>query len=248
MKYPNQRSIALSCLILVVLVSGLSSCSKNPVTDPQPDPQAGARADPKAEFIKSLKGADVKNFSYAVEEDPNQVVTSMTTNLAKDVITLDRSDVTMVVRYTGILDRKTNTVKTYKAEVVKVGRELSIVVTDFLSGAVVSKDPFPVENLPAGPCDGPKFESLQACIKDFHCKKGAELLCEANKTCKDQFAGLICPLTNGQCFSVHLVIRPTDLRCLIIGTLPDRLELAVAFNAPTGSNTAGNSTNTVPAR
>ena len=134
----------------------------------------------------------MNGFNFETREDANQVVTSLTNNAAKDVITMDKGDSTVVVRYTGILDRKSNTTKTYKAEAVKAGNNLSIVVTDIASNAILSKDDFPVQDLPAGPCDGPKFDSLQACIKDFNCKRGSELLCEANRTCKDQFVGLIC--------------------------------------------------------
>jgi hypothetical protein len=229
MKFPQHRLSSIFCLVIVLLLLCLvNSCSKSdPNTSPKADnTKSDVKADPKAEFIRSLKGANVDGFNYAIEEDAAQVVTSMTNNLAKDVIMMDKGDSTVVVRYTGILDRKTNTAKTYKAEAVKKGQDLSIVITDILSGAEVSKDIFPVNDFPAGPCDGPKFDSIQACIKDFYCKKGSELLCEANKTCKDQFAGMICPLNNGQCVSVHVVIRPTDLRCIILGTLPDRLELA----------------------
>ena len=225
----NRRSVRISCLSVVLLGLVLAtSCVSDTKTNTNASPQPDVKTDPKAEFVRSLKGANVDGFNFERSEDANQVVNSLTNNTAKDVITMDKGDSTVVVRYTGILDRKSNATKTYKTEAIKAGNNLSIVVTDIASNSVLSKDDFPVQDLPAGPCDGPKFDSIQACIKDFHCKRGSELLCEANRTCKDQFAALICALNNGQCFSVHLVIRPTDLRCIIIGTLPDRLELAIA--------------------
>jgi hypothetical protein len=224
---PKRQSITTPCLLLLLLGLLLAPSCGGTKTDSNTSPKPEAKTDPKADFIRSLKGANVDGFNFEISEDANQVVTSLTNGAAKDVITMGKADSTVVVRYAGIQDKKTNSTKTYKTEAVKAGSELSIVVTDIATNAVLSKDNFPVQDLPTGPCDGPKFASLQACIKDFNCKRGSELLCEANRTCKDQFAALICALNNGQCFSVHLVIRPTDLRCIILGTLPDRLELAL---------------------
>ena len=56
-------------------------------------------------------------------------------------------------------------------------------------------------------------------MADFNCENKGAFLCEANRTCQPQFAALTCCLTNGQAFSVHLVVPPTRLRCLI--ALPD---------------------------
>ena len=103
-----------------------------------------------------------------------------------------------------------------KTELMRADNALAIVVTDFNTGAAISKDTFPPPQ-PHNP-SAPTFDSLQACIDDFNCKHRGELLCEANRTCKDQFAALTCCLKSGQCFSVHLIIRPTRPLCQLINS------------------------------
>ena len=147
------------------------------------------------------------------------MVASLTNGAVRNVITIDEGTTNTVLGYSSVTDKKANTTRTYKAEAVKTGASLAVVVTDVVTGEVVSKDTFPVPQPHGG--GQPTFDSLEACIKDFDCKNRGALQCEANRTCKDQFAALTCCLTNGQCFSVHLIIRPTSLRCTLLDVIPD---------------------------
>ncbi|MEK6322270.1 MAG: hypothetical protein AABN33_11355 [Acidobacteriota bacterium] len=174
--------------------------------------------DPRQDLLRSLKGANVEGYHFATEEDETQVIASLTNSAVRNLITLDSGATDLVLRYTSVKDKNTNTTRTSKTEVIKTGTALTLLVTDIATGEVVSRKPFPAAEShkktdTTGP--PPTFDSLEDCIKDFNCTRRGALQCEADRTCENQFAALTCCLKNGQCFSVHLIIRPTRLRCLI---------------------------------
>jgi hypothetical protein len=180
----------------------------SPPQQPSPRPEA------KEEFTRSLKGANVDGYIFETMEDDRQSVTSLTNSAVRSLIKFEGDTNDVVLRYTSVKDKSSHATKTYKTEVSRADNALQLVVTDFNTGEVVSKDALQ----PAG---APKFDTLEECIADFNCKHRGELLCEANRTCKPQFAAMTCCLNNGQCFSVHLVIMPTSFRCQILDTIPD---------------------------
>lgn len=202
------------CLFVLALSLGLLTSCTNP---PPPPPS------PRDELVNSLKGANVDGFDFATTEDDSEAVASLTNKTVRGLVNMDTGPASLVLRYTRVRDRKANTTKTYKTEMIKAGKEVTLQVTDIASNEVVSKNTFTHVEGHNQPPDGgpPKFDTLEDCIKDFDCTRRGALQCEANRTCKDQFAALICCLKNGQCFSVHLIIRPTSLKCLIINFFPD---------------------------
>jgi hypothetical protein len=206
----NRWGSAFSLVIALLALGAVGSCT---TTAPDQKP------DLRAELTSSLKGANVDGYVFATKEDDGRVLASLTNSAVRNLITIEGGTTNTVLAYTRITDKKANTTKTYKAEAVKTGTSLALVVTDIATGDVLSKDTFPVPE-PHG-TGGPTFDSLEACIKDFECQRRGALQCEANKTCKDQFAALTCCLTNGQCFSVHLIIRPTTFRCTLLEVIPN---------------------------
>ena len=206
----NKRSKSAFCLAIALLSLGLVTSCKTPPTP-----------DPRQDLVNSLKGANVDGFLFATSEDDAQIVTSLTNSAVRNLIRLD-SAANIVLRYTSIKEKNTNTTKIHKTEAVKTGTSLALLVTDIATGDVISRKAFPApEPHHADTGAAPLFDSLEDCIKDFDCKRRGALQCEANRTCEDQFAALTCCLKNGQCFSVHLIIRPTSLRCRLIGFIPD---------------------------
>ena len=197
MSAKNIRPIALLSLVL------LCACDKT------------APPDPRSELLDSLKGANVEGYHFAFEEDQARTTSSLTNPAVRDLVQLGQGDSETVLGYTRVKDDKTNTTTTYRSEVVKKGESLALEVTDLATDRIVDQGTFPVP----GPACEPQFETLAACVEQFNCDHKGALLCEANRTCKPQFAALTCCLTNGQIFSVHLVIPPTSRRCLIV--VPD---------------------------
>lgn len=171
--------------------------------------------DLKEDFVRSLKGANVDGYHFAIEENQTQFVVSLTNDAVRDLIRLDGGPIDLVLKYTRIKDKEANTAKTFKTSVVKTDSTLALLVKDFVTGEVVSRKVFPA------PEPLPTFDSLEDCINDFNCKRRAALQCEANRTCEDQYASLTCCLDDGQCFSVHLIIRPTRLKCRLTAVTPD---------------------------
>jgi hypothetical protein len=183
-----------------------------------------AKTDAREDLIGSLKGADVEGFNFGTEENETQAISSFTNSAVRQLVTLDGGTTNLVLKYTGIKDKKTNVTKTSKTEIVKSGKELTLQVTDIANGKVVFKQRFPVPE-PHQPADvthgSPTFDTLEACIDDFNCTRRGSLQCEANRTCQDQYAALTCCLKNGQCFSVHLVIKPTTFKCTWTPVIPN---------------------------
>jgi hypothetical protein len=210
----HNRSGAASYLPIALLSLGLfCSCD---TTIP---------SDPRAELLGSLKGENVDGYLFAFNEDEARTTSSLTNKSVRDLVTLGEGDSDLVLGYTRVKDNKANTASTYKSEVVKKDASLALVVTELETNKVIDRTAFPV----AGPtCQPPgQFDDLNACINAFECTSGA-LLCEANRTCKPQFAALTCCLKNGQIFSVHLVFRPTRIRCLI--AVPDLEGFVISQN------------------
>ena len=211
-------------LLATLLAFGLlSSCSPETDqttnrTDSTNRADSGGAVSAKEELQRALKGANVAGFDFESKEDDTQVTTSFTNSNVKSVIRLDDTTNSVVLKYTSVKDKAKNSTAVYKTEASKSGNAITLLVSDFATGNVVSRDNFP----PPGPhtTGGPTFDSLEDCIKDFDCKHKGELQCEANRTCQDQFAALTCCLKNGQCFSVHLIIRPTSPRCQLRGLVP----------------------------
>lgn len=212
----HNRSGAASYLPIALLFLGLlCSCD---TTIP---------SDPRAELLGSLKGENVDGYLFAFnEEDEDRTTSSLTNKAVRDLVTLGEGDSGLVLGYTRVKDNKANTASTYKSEVVKQDASLALVVTELETNKVIDRTAFPAAG---STCQPPgQFDTLTACINAFECTSGT-LLCEANRTCKPQFAALTCCLKNGQIFSVHLVFRPTRIRCLI-AAVPDLEGFVISRN------------------
>jgi hypothetical protein len=176
-------------------------------------------ADQKQALLSMLKGRYVKGYHFSLQEDENKVVASLTNSAVRKPIDLNRAGADLTLGYTQVKDKKKRTTRTFKSEVKTDGSSVAIIVRDLATNRVISKNSFPSPTPHDHPGDT-GFETLEQCIQDFRCKHGGELLCEANRTCKTQYAALTCCLNNGNCFSVHLVFLPNSLRCQILSNVP----------------------------
>lgn len=176
-------------------------------------------ADQKQELLHMLKGKNVKRYHFSLQEDANKIVASLTNSAVRKPIDLNRAGADLILSYTHVKGKKKRTTRTFKNEVKTDGSSVTIIVRDLVTKRVISKNSFPSPT-PHDHEGGTAFETLEQCIQDFRCKHGGELLCEANRTCKTQFAALTCCLNNGNCFSVHLVFHPNSLRCQILSNVP----------------------------
>jgi hypothetical protein len=207
------QRIVLS-LLLVFIVDSLFAC-------------IARTTDTRADLIRSLKGADVKDYLYSLNEEEAQTTSTLTNKAAKDVITLGKGTTGITLRVTRIDDKKSNASKSYKSEITKEGKTFALVITDLTNGQVIQKKFFPT----AGPACQPagQFDSANACIEEFNrnCTLRCPLQNEANRTCDNQFAALTCCLKDGSIISVHLIIPPDNWRCRLRDVVPD-LELVVS--------------------
>lgn len=211
----NKRKLVWCSTFVLLGAAVFASCSKPPAAVTS-DP----KSDPKSELANSLKGVDVSGFEFSTREDDAIGFAAFTNRAVRDLITLEKGTNNVVLQYARIKDKKANTTKTYKTEVVRKDTRISVRVTDFDTNAVISDDD---TEPPPPPPRGGDFNTLEECLADFNCKHRGEVQCAANRTCKTQIVGIMCCLTNGQCISVHLVIKPNSLKCslLEIGQVPD---------------------------
>lgn len=181
----------------------------------------GTTADPRTELARSLKGADVEGYAFAMKEDDAFVVATLTNPQARTVLKLGEAQ-RIPLQYTRVLDRKTKSTTLYRTDVVRDKSSLALLVTDFATGAVVSRRGFPApqDDGTPPPATTTGYDSLEQCIADFNCEHGGQLQCQANRTCQDQLAALTCCLKSGDCYSVHLVIKPTSPRCMLKDLVP----------------------------
>jgi hypothetical protein len=200
--------IGFHTLIALLAIGSLFACERAEI------------ADSRADLIRSLKGADVRGYLFSLNEGEKQTTSALTNKAVQDVITLGKKDTGVVLRYTRVDDKNTNTSKTYKSEITKQNGSLALVVTELATGTVIETASFPV----AGPACEPagQFDSINACIDEFNCMNRGPFQCEANRSCKPQFAALTCCLKNGSTISVHLIIQPVIGRwCLLQSLIPE---------------------------
>ncbi len=212
----SNRPASTHSLLTAVLLVGLVGACRHP------------QADPKGDLIAALKGAEVGGYLFALQEGEAQTTTSLTNRIVNHPVILGKGDSDLTLGYTRIEDRKTRAAKTYKSEVVKKASSLALLVTELETNQLVDQRPLPIAG---GICDSlQKFDSLAACIGQFDCASRPAFQCEANRTCRTQFADVTCCLTNGSIFSVDLFINPNTLRCSIRGPIPDVNGLALSLN------------------
>jgi len=176
--------------------------------------------DPRAEFVRSLKGANVDGFFFATKEDANQVITSLLNPTMREPVKIDEAN-PLVIGYAGITDKKTNTTKTYQAVIVKSDNIFRFHVKDVDLGGGLVVD----ERVLPRPCPGQTtFPNQEACMDEFNCKIKPELECEANRTCQRIVINFDCCFANGDSLHSIVQILPGDPKCnvafpLDIGTL-----------------------------
>src|SRR5262245_52547023 len=179
----STERIVLCLLVAFIAIVSLFAC------------ELARTPDPKAELIDSLKGADVTEYLFSLNEEEAQTSSALTNKAVKDIIKLGKGATGVILRYTRIEDKKNNTSKSYKSEIITEGDSLALVVTDLTNNEVIQKKSLPT----AGPACQPagQFDSLNACIHEFNCTHESALQCEANRTCDNQFAALTCCLKDG---------------------------------------------------
>lgn len=175
-----------------------------------------AAPDPRAELIGSLEGADVGGYLFSLDEERGRTTASLTNPAVHDLVRLGEGDPGLVLRYSRVEDEDGSTSDIFRSEILRREASLTLAVTDLATGEVVDEWLFP-----DGLACKQKFGSLDECIDAFECASKGSLLCQANRTCDPQRAGLICCLDDGTAFSVHLVVAPTDWRCRFRSVMPD---------------------------
>jgi hypothetical protein len=197
---------------VLLFTSCFLACEKHASTAP----------DARQDLINASKDTTAGNFYYASREYDGQVVHTLTSKATENLIRPTEGSVSL--RYTSIRGSKGDSATHYKTELITKGKMSSLVVTDLSTGKEFWRKDLPfdipgLDTLP--PLTTAGFDSIEECIKDFNCKHKGELQCKANETCENQFAGITCCLTNGQCFSIHFIITPNNWRCRFKDLIPD---------------------------
>jgi hypothetical protein len=210
--------ISFHAFVVFLAAGFLFACERPQITDR------------KAELIRTLKGADVQGYLFSFNEGETQTTTALTNKAVQNVISLGKRDTGVVLQYTRVENNKNDTSKTYMSEITKQNGPLRLIVTDLETNDVIEEGSFPD---PEPTCSGEppgQFDSINACVDAFNCTNRGPLQCEANRTCKNQFAALTCCLKNGSSISVHLIIPPAVLTkaCLLRNLTPELLGVVLS--------------------
>ena len=211
----RNRLTSSFCLGMLLLASTLTfSCQ--PTNGPTPNSNNTANTsttprDPKAELVSALKGANVDGFHFATKEDDNQLITSLTNGALRSPVKIEDGG-TFVLGYANVKDKKANTTKTLAADIVRSGTAYSLHLKDIVAGGLVLDERFAPRICPGVPV----FNTLDECFDDFNCKVRPELLCEANRTCKNIYTEVQCCLRDGTRIHALVIIRPTARRCVAV--------------------------------
>jgi hypothetical protein len=203
------------CLGMVLLsFAVLPSCNPQPGTPGGPKPPTGTpspgKPDPREDLVKLLKGASVDGYFFATKEDADQSVATLTNPTLREPVKLDSTN-RLVLQYANVKDKKANTTKTLKAEIVRGEGGYKLFVTDVVADRVIAEEAFAPRLCPGVPV----FDTLDQCFEDFNCKVLPELQCEANKTCKNIRTELRCCMRDGTEIHALILIVPTSRRCIV---------------------------------
>ena len=204
---------SLLCLgMLLLSLSFLSACNPQPGTDgskpPNGTPPPG-KPDPREDLVKLLKGANVDGYFFASKEDANQSIATLTNPTLREPVKLDSSN-RLVLQYASVKDKKANTTKTMKAEIVRSDSGYKLFITDVVADHVIAEEAFAPRLCPGVPV----FDTFDQCYDDFNCKVLPELQCEANKTCKSIKTELRCCFRDGTEIHALIIIVPNSIRCV----------------------------------
>lgn len=207
------RSNSVRCLVIVLLVLGLGGACKTKAPDA------------REQLVDSLKGANVEGYFFATRDDDTEEVSSLTNSAVRNPIQVANGN--LVLKYTRVRDKKTNNTRIYKTEVARKDAALTVLVTDFASGAVVFTKDFPRAEVTVRADDCTKtfpksFNNEAECRKDFFldCTLGNFGQCEANRTCEPVRAEVKCCFKDGHAIAELFLIWPTRL-CLNRVFFPD---------------------------
>lgn len=215
MIFQRKSRCVWNLVLLLISLALISTClSKGPI---ESNAQS-IKTDPREELVRSLKGANVKGFDFATNENDAQARAILMNSAAKDLIRLGNSDTNLVLQYTSVKNKKTNTTKIFKTEIVKRGKSLSLVITD-LGNQMISKQMSLVEDddekIP--PFNGTKED----CFKNFNCgSRRAAIQCEVNRTCESVSVHFACCEPLGDCTNYVVLISPTPPYCEFLPLLP----------------------------
>ena len=207
MIFLHNRLATSFCFGIVLLsLTLVSSCDPN---KPPDGPTPPTKPDPREELVRSLKGANVDGYFFAMKEDANQTITSLTNGALREPVKLDGNN-RLVLQYANVKEKRANTTKTLKAEIGRSDNGYKLFITDVAANHVIAEEAFAPRLCPGVPV----FDTFDQCYDDFECKVLPELLCEANRTCKSIRTELRCCMRDGTEIHALILISPTAIRCI----------------------------------
>jgi len=154
------------------------------------------------------KYPDLK-FTYSATHQNDKDVVLMKNASVDNQVNLTQKDANVLLGYYSEALKGQNAIM-YKTELVKKGKQLSVITSD-LKGNIIRSNDFPIQDNP-GTNSPNGFDTLDECIDSFFCTfEGVQ--CEANKTCKTINYGTTCCLSDGTCYSIHFSFPPTNPWC-----------------------------------
>ena len=172
-------------------------------------------AELQAELESATKDVYTHGFLFALEHGASGTQASLVNGRVGDILALADGTDELILEY-GLATRTGgDTSKVHKTELARSQDGLELRRTELATGRIIGQIELPPQHRHAAH-DDHEFDTINDCLAAFDKSDfKVELLELANKTCSDQFAHLHCCLTNGDCYSVVIIVRPTSWKCLV---------------------------------
>ncbi len=205
-----KKTILLTMCIGAIIIS---SCDES-------QPVVVNELDVMKEELLKVANEKYENISFEdrVFQDSERTAVVLNNGAVENIVNLGTTqDTTILLGYYSEKTLSKTSVKTYKYEILKRGKRLSMLTTDG-NGRKVAENHFVNTDQTIDPvitsgvaCDFSNI--IDVCLKKHFCSTEF-LQCKANRTCETQFYGVTCCCPNGnECVSIHWIFEPQRILC-----------------------------------
>lgn len=163
------------------------------------------------ELLRALGNANPADYAYSTSDDEEQDTASLTYRGLHERVTVSGSN--FILKVSRVTDKKTKEARVYRTEILREKDAVTLRISDVDTGEVI------LDTLAPPPVVGGGGD-FDECFRNFECNLRGPMQCEADRTCKAQVLAVTCCDDQGNCISVHFVVRPQSARCALRDLVP----------------------------
>jgi len=164
------------------------------------------------ELLRALGDAKPADYAFATSDDEEQATASLTYRGLRERVTM--SGTKLILKVARVTDKKSGVARIYRTEILRVKDAVTLRISDVDTGEVI------LDRLAPPPVHGGGGD-FDECFRNFECNLRGPLQCEADRTCEPQVVAVTCCDDQGNCISVHFIVRPQAVRCALRDLVPN---------------------------